>query len=231
MLIPTVLRITAGKMPLRPDESGTVEVNSGGSLTVTGNSKVGNNGTCTGTLIVNTGGSVDFNGGWVMVAGNSDVTGVLDVAGGSVTTSSHLWAAVGAGSTADIDVHSGGVLTVGSMLGLGTIDAVNPGGGNATLTVGEGGTLALTNIHGGGTSIQPGSVLDLIGSGQLTLPGDFVSVLQGYVDNNYITGNGVAGAVSIDLTTNPGFTTAMEIPEPATMILLGLGGLLIRRKK
>ena len=39
------------------------------------------------------------------------------------------------------------------------------------------------------------------------------------------------GAIEAVYTADGDFTTITAIPEPATMMLLGLGGLLIRRKK
>lgn len=197
------------------DESGGLIVTNGGSLTAGGNSKVGNNNNCTGFLTVCAGGSVAANGGWMMVAGSSTVKGILTIEGGTLSVAGHLWAATGSGSEATIHVN-GGTLSVGQMLGLGTIDAVNPSGGTATLTIDSGGVLALSNIHSGGSqgSIQPGSLIDIKGTGQLTLPGNFVSALGGYVAAGRIVGNGVVGNVTIDTTTNPGFTTATATSGP-----------------
>ena len=70
------------------------------------------------------------------------------------------------------------------------------------------------------------------GSGELTVPGDFVGVLTDYANANKIGGLGVPGLanLTIDLTKNPGFTTAY-VPEPTTFGLLALGGfgLAVRR--
>ncbi len=191
------------------DESGNLIVNAGGSLTMLGTSTVGNNGTCTGTLIVNAGGTVTSND-WLVVAGNSLVTGIVEVSG-TLNLDSHLWCATQATSTAIIEINAGGVVNVGGMLGLGTINAVDPSGGVATLTVNDGSILNLSDIHPAGTSIQPGSVIDINGSGQLTLPGDFHLVIYDYIFAGLITGSGIPGNVIVDTTTNPGFTTVMNL--------------------
>ena len=71
-----------------------------------------------------------------------------------------------------IDIDNG-TLSVGGMLGLGTINAVDPSGGIATVNVNEGGTLALAQIHGGITSIQPGSVININDNGKVTKTGKY----------------------------------------------------------
>jgi hypothetical protein len=217
------------KFQMGVDESGGLVVNNGGVLTATGNSKVGNNGAVTGRLTINAGGEVNANGGWLMVGGNVGTTGILNIDGGVMNNSGHLWVASHTDSIGTVDI-TGGSLTVGGMIGIGTINAVDPSGGTGTVNVNEGGLLALANIHGGITSIQPGSVLNIYGTGQVTLPGDFEGVIASYATAGLIAGDGILGNVQTDLTTNPGFTTVF-VPEPATMILLGLGGLLLRRKK
>ena len=218
------------------DESGTFHIQNGGILNA-GNSKVGNNGACTGTLIIDAGGTVNATGGWLMVAGNSTVTGVADVSG-TLSSSGHLWAATGTGSTAIIDINTGGVVNINGMLGLGTINAVDPSGGIATLNVNDGGLLNLAQIHGGimddtgGTySIQAGSSLQLFGSGIVTKTDNFVAVLEEYAAEGLIFGNGVAGNVAVSYDSGTNLTTVAVVPEPASMALFGLGALALLRKK
>lgn len=86
---------TISKFQMGVDESGGLVVNSGGVLTARGNSKVGNNNVCTGRLTINAGGEVNANGGWLMVAGNPDVTGIVNIDGGVLNSAGHLWAATG----------------------------------------------------------------------------------------------------------------------------------------
>lgn len=219
--VPTVSRVQIGV-----DESGIVEVNSGGVLTSGNDFLAGNNNSnATGTLVVNSGGVV--NVGNILWAANNNSSGVIDVkTGGTINVGSHLWWGVTGTATVDI---SGTVSQTGGILGLGTNNASTPSGGAATVNVLDGGVFALFNISGGAglPSIQAGSSINLAGSGELTLPGDFVGVLTDYANANLIGGNGVPGLsnLAIDLTRNPGFTTAYAIPEPTGLLLVGVAAL------
>jgi len=225
-LAPDVFRLQMGV-----DEPGTLEVNSGGSITALQDVYAGNNNVnATGTLTVNDGGIV--NVGRILWAANNSSSGNINInSGGQVNVASHLWWGVTGPAVANI---SGTLTQTGGILGLGTSNASTPSGGTATVNILDGGLLALNNISGGaGTpSIQAGSFIDITGSGQLTVPGDFVGVLTGYANDNKIGGLGVPGLsnLSIDLTKNVGFTT-VYIPEPTTFALMSLFGvgLLVRR--
>ncbi len=180
-----------------------------------------------GTLIINSGGSLTSTE-WSMIGTAGPVTGRLTINnGGVMTISQHLWAGVGGtGSIGIIDVNAGGIFNVSGILGLGTVDASNPSGGTAFLNINDGGVFNLGNIHGAGTSIQAGSLLNISGTGQMTLPGDFTGVIANYIAAGQIVGNGIAGNVTSDLTTNPGFTTVfVPVPEPSTLALLAVAGL------
>jgi hypothetical protein len=63
-----------------------------------------------------------------------------------------------------------------------------------------------------------------LAGGQLVLPGDATSTVNGWVSRGIIQGYGVVGSVAIDTTTNPGYTLVTGVvPEPTSMALLGLG--------
>lgn len=163
-----------------------------------------------GTITVSNGGSLDVSAAnaWSAVGYNS--TAYMNVEAGGTVTFNQAWIGFTAGGSGTLDIS--GTVNVLNMVGLGW------SGGDGYVNVLDGGLLALSNIHAGGDSIKQSSVLDLSGTGQITLPGNFVAVLEAYVANGKITGEGVVGNVQIDLTTNPGFTTAMaadaEPPEP-----------------
>lgn len=181
------------------DEAGVVEVNNGGVLTTTEDVVVGNNGFTEGTMDINNGAVVDV-GRILWVARGpvvGDVLGFLNInAGGTVNVASHLWW----GTTGIAEVNIGGTLNqTGGILGLGTINAVTPGGGSATVNVLDGGEFNLNNIDSSGNfgSIQPDSKINIAGSGRMTLPGDFVDTLSAYRDAGFFEGDGVQGAVTI----------------------------------
>lgn len=219
---------TVGTFQLGVDEAGTFHIKSGGILhTAIGDNKIGNNGACTGTMIIDAGGVVN-SAGWLMIAGNSTVTGVAEVSG-TLNAAGHLWMATGSGATASLTINAGGIVNVGGMIGLGTVNALTASGGTASVTVNDGGLLALTNLHGLGSSVFPGSMFYLNGDGKITLPGDFTGVMNSIYIPTYVTGNGTLGNAVAELVE--GNTVVTAIPEPATMSLLGLGVLALLRKR
>jgi hypothetical protein len=164
-----------------------------------------------GKIIIANGGSLDVSAAnaWSSVGYNS--TAYMNVEAGGTMTFNQAWIGFTAGGVGTVDIS--GTVHVNDMFGLGW------SGGDGYVNVLDGGLLALSNIHSdGSTSIKQNSILDLRGTGQVTLPGNFTSVIAAYVANGLITGDGVVGNVITDLTTNPGFTTAMaedsEPPEP-----------------
>ena len=205
------------------DEGGTLEVNAGGVLTTTqdviaGNNRFGNfENPFDAKLVVNDGGVVNVGRIlWVSqdifdLQSNADV-GIDINAGGTINVVSHLWWGV----VGDATINISGTLnqTGDGILGLGTLNAIDPEPGTATVNILDGGLLALNNIDAGESSpdvprlgsIQPGSVIDIQDTGRLTLPGNFTAVLQNYIDAGRIIGNGQQGALQITVEggTTPG---------------------------
>lgn len=185
------------------DESGVVEVNDGGILTTTLDVNVGHNNSVDGIMDIYDGGVVNVGNNLFMGRVNDTTRGFLNIyAGGVMNVTGHLWL----GGKGEAEVNISGTLNQfpngngDGILGLGTQDFNLPGG-TAVVNVMDGGELNLFNIHAGGTqlSIQPGSKIDITGTGRVTLPGNFTAVLEGYRDANLLFGDGVAGNVSISV--------------------------------
>ena len=161
-----------GSFQLGVDESGQLVVNAGGKLNTTGtqNSTVGNNNNAgvVGRLTVNAGGEVNVTN--VLFVGAS-ATGIVTNDGGTVRITSHLWAGSGAVGVGTIYIANGGIINVGGNIGLGTVNASTPSGGKCSVYVQDGGVLNLNQISPV-NSIQPNSVLDISGSGVVTIPND-----------------------------------------------------------
>jgi len=190
---------TAQQVQAGVDEGGTLHVQSGGVVTSDWWSGPGVAGACTGTFNID--------------------------AGGTMNIGTHLW--VGSGGVGNFGIANiSGVINIGNMIGLGTIDAVNPTGGIGTVNVLDGGLLAGTYITPV-TSIAAGSLLTVSGSGLATFTGDYVTAIQDFIDAGRIIG----AVVPIYDEFGTVIQTNIVVPEPATMILLGLGGLLIRRRR
>lgn len=79
-------------------------------------------------------------------------------------------------------------------------------------------------------SIALGEMLGKIefNAGQFIVTGDYESLLDSAIGSGNIY-TSVAG-MSVDAQYAEGFTTLQLIPEPCTLLLLGLGGLVLRRK-
>lgn len=178
-----------------------------------------------GVIRVMAGGDLSTGPTWTAI-GYNDVANLIVETGGTFSFGQHSWIGFNPGAVGTVDIN-GGTVNVAGMFGLGW------NGGDGYVNVNDDGLLALSNIHGdGATSIKQASQLDIIGTGQVTLPGDFEAVIATYAGNGLISGNGIVGNIQTDLTSNPGFTTITAIPEPSTfaLIALGLGLAALRRR-
>jgi len=167
----------------------------------------------------------------------------LTVSGsGSLTVGGDMQVGLG-GSSAILDVSGTASITVGASLIVGnsTAGTVNQTGGTVTSTnpiylpIG-GSDPALYNLYGGlliapAISIGGPGILDITG-GTMLLAGDHVGTMDFFIGLGRLTAYGGAGTIVRDFNvTNPGVTTVTAIPEPATLALLSLGGMLLRKKR
>ena len=113
--VPTVNNVQIGV-----DESGTVVVDNGGTLSANLDVLAGNNNSnAKGDLVVNSGGTV--NVGRILWSAQSGSDGDITInTGGQVSVASHLW--LGVTGTSNIDI-SGTLTQTGGILGLGTNNA------------------------------------------------------------------------------------------------------------
>jgi hypothetical protein len=218
---------TVNRVAIGVDESGTVEVQSGGILNVFQDLLAGNNNVAaTGTLTVNNGGLV--NVGRILWAANSSSTGFINInPGGVVEVESHLWWGVTGNATITI---AGTLNQNGGNLGLGTSNASTASGGAATVFVNSGGFLNL-NQWSSTTSIQDGSVININGTGTVTVGGNRVSSANDYFALGKIAAD--TGEILATYDADLDLTTIIAIPEPGTVSLLGMVGVLglLRRRR
>lgn len=213
------------------DENGGLIIASGGTLTTT-SMRVGNNNAAVtnANLTVQNGGTLVVNG--LFQSSLASSTGNISIeSGGLVSTNNHLWFGV----TMPSSISIAGTLSQSfGILGLGTINASTAGGGTATVNILNGGIFSLNNISGTSqNSIQAGSLINISGTGQLTLPGDFTGIINGYIGANKITGNGMAGSMNLSNVFNGTNTIVTAVPEPSSTLLIGFAGLalLSRRRR
>ncbi|MCG7853100.1 MAG: hypothetical protein MIO92_11320, partial [Methanosarcinaceae archaeon] len=158
-----------------------------------------------GVIRVQNGGSLTTKDGWSAV-GYNNVAHMIVEGGGTMNFGGHSWIGFKEGAVGTVDIN-GGVVNVAGMLGLGW------DGGDGYVNVNDGGLLALANIHGdGSTSIKQASLLSINGTGAVTLPGNFVGVIETYAAAGLIAGNGVLGAVQAVAADDVTTVTALPLP-------------------
>ena len=124
----------------------------------------------------------------------------------------------GAGVTGKLDI-------AGTVNSTGNFYVGNDGVGLCNVL--DGGVLNLKGF--GTTTITSSSTLDILGEGMVISAGSQVNNANTLIAGGRIAGDGVLGDVYAYFDgTN---TIIAVVPEPATMILLGLGGLLLRKRR
>ncbi len=238
------------------DAVGEIRLRDSASLTVNGFIDMGQFPNCKNNVYASGSSSLNVPGG-LFVGNNVGTIGVLDLSGNSVTSTGSV--IVGQQGYATLDVSENAVLNVASNLNIGNYIAASTGianisGGTITsdtfLVGGLGsGTLNMSagviNVAGefsvaggdnfghvqldGGTITAAELVLNTVGTMQIT--GDGMMILEGADWTIEMEDYLFSGQLDATVRFDGANTVLTAVPEPASLMLLSLGGFLIRRKK
>ena len=194
----------------------------GGSLTLDGNLRVGEAGPSTGIFTLN-GGIVNSTGGrlWVGINGsgtlivndgemniydkieigkNANGEGTLYVHGGTINFD-------GNGNSTDLEIGKYGTGTVymtGGVINVEDNIKLGQESGTGTIYL-YGGTINANNLRAADQTL--GTAYIDITEGILTLPGDYTSGVNEYINRGWIVGYGGVGLIEVTYTTDPNQTT------------------------
>ena len=115
-----------------------------------------------------------------------------------------------------------------SIISFGEWSPNNGGGGNWTLNIGATGVVNADGYSMNTNVVDGTALINITTGGKMVLLGDVrdssgVDIIAGRFE-----GDSVAGAVQ---ATFDGTYTTIQVPEPMTIALLGLGGLLLRKRR
>jgi hypothetical protein len=176
--------------------------------------------------------------------GHGGTAGALTVDGGTFTTTGWLQLARNAGSEGTLNMKSGTITTGGQLMGHQGSCTLNMTGGTITVEAdlkipGKAEGTGHVNLYGGIITAnniemreEAGSVGTMdVRAGTLIIDGDNLSLVQGYIDNGWITAYGGSngnGTLQLDYdVTNKGQTTLKAVhflnPNPADGSLVSPG--------
>jgi hypothetical protein len=163
-----------------------------------------------GVVRITSGGTLDTLVSWSAIGYNDSAHMIVET-GGTLNFGQHAWIGFLPGAVGTLDID-GGTVHVASQLGLGW------SGGDGFINIMDGGLLALSNIHPT-DSIKQTSVIDIIGNGKITIPGDFTGTMDAYIAAGKITGNGLAGMANVQASFANGVTTVTAVSDPVGLAI------------
>ena len=188
----------------------------------------GENGTLSGGQMIRimSGGSLSvgfepLGNSWVAIGYNEDAGDMVVEAGAALDINAHLYLGMNTGAIGRLAVN--GTVDVADTFRYGRST-----GSEGYMDINDGGVFTARYLN---SALPFGGLITISDSGKFVLTGGEDSdrdLTQALIDNGFMVA-GAGQSLSLDLVENNWTVTA--VPEPATMLLLGLGGLLIRRKK
>ena len=181
--------------------------------------------TASGAVLTMTGGTLNVSDHFLIGENwGAGQKGTIDMSNGIINTVLLMVGGSTDGSNGDGTVNiSGGIINIGWMLAIAGGYSGTTGGGSGRVNL----TGGIINATGGGGLVMSSNGSLNIAGGSLVLLGNITN-MAGY--GNVTAYNGT-GTFVYNYNSTSNLTTITAVPEPATLALLALGGLMLGKKK